>query len=100
MKLNINAEVTTLQGKQIMNEENGKPVTLGWVAVQCLMMPKESQALKSDEKVKLFTIASKIDSGIIEFSVEEIALIKKHIGDHPSVLIVGKCFEIIEKGVE
>lgn len=98
MNLNINAIVTNLSGDPIHNEETNCPVTLGWIAIQCLMSPKDATALKASDKIKLFSIASKIDSGVTEYSVEEIALVKNSIGDHPSILVVGKCFELIEKG--
>jgi hypothetical protein len=97
MILNIKAELKTLSGAQILHDD-GVAVTLQWVAIQCILSPKNASDMKSDEKVKLYSIAQKLDRNEIEYTVEEIATIKKHIGDHPSVLIVGQCFDIIEKG--
>jgi hypothetical protein len=98
MKIKINHKLTDSEGKEIILP--GKPaMTLKDVIISSILQPKEneSQEIKY-EKYSLFK-KFKEAKDEIELKIEEIATIKKAIGNIQPPLIMGQCFDLIE-GIE
>jgi hypothetical protein len=92
---------------QIILDENEKPIilktgesakTLKDVIVASITIPVQGE----EEQIKMerYEVWKKL-RGIkteVDFSVEELALIKKYIGKFQPPIIMGQCFEMIEIG--
>jgi hypothetical protein len=59
------------------------------------------QALPVPDKLKLYRVAQKISAGgVVDFSVEELTLIKERIGKTWSTLVIGAAFDILDADYE
>lgn len=57
----------------------------------------EDQGLPVQEKLKLYRAAQKISaSGVADFTVEELTLIKERIGKTWSTLVIGAAFDVLD----
>ena len=96
MKIKINQEIKNIEGKQILRDAN-KPLTLKDVCVNCILSPTEGD----DEKKKWdkYEIYKKLRDAKDEVTLtaEEVTVIKKAIGRFEPPLILGQCFEALEK---
>ena len=93
MKVKFGEAITNLLGDPIL--QDGKPLTLGIVAGAALLT--DAPKLDARTKVKRFILAQKIfEGGEINLEVEEIAEIKKIIGEIYPPLIVGRSWELLE----
>jgi hypothetical protein len=73
-----------------------EPITLAEV-VQANLLSEDQKATPL-EKFAAFKLASKIKDGEeVDFTIEELALIKTKIGLNPNPVIVGRVFEFLEK---
>ncbi|UCI06247.1 hypothetical protein [Mesorhizobium sp. B1-1-8] len=78
--------------------ENGVDATLGRAAANALLAPfADEQNLPGEEKVKRFELAMRVCSAKeLTLPVEEVALIKKLVAKAFPVLIVGRCWAILD----
>jgi hypothetical protein len=102
MKIKINQKLTDSEGNEIILP--GKPaMTLKDVIVSSILQPKEQETQES--KYEKYAIFKKIkdakpeaDTTIaVDLKIEDIALIKKAIGELQPPLIMGQCFDILEQ---
>ena len=98
MKIDFNVKFKTFDGQDIIMRD--KPATLKDISVESLMsLLEEEKNLSGEEKLKRYELALKIkDGGIIDISVEDIALVKKLIGKMFTPLIVGQAWKNLEGG--
>jgi hypothetical protein len=96
MKVDFNRGLIDLEGEVIKNAK-GESATLKGVTIDALLVAyQDEQNLSGEDKVKRFALASKINKGTDEVTVEEISLIKKLIGKAYSALVVGQAWDILE----
>lgn len=94
MKINFDSTLKTLSGEDIKTED--KPVAMKTVVVDSLLAFTEER-LTGEEKLARYNLAQKINvGGDIDLTVEEIAKIKKTVGETRPTLIVGQMFNHIE----
>lgn len=97
MKIDFDAVLKTLDGEEIKNGD--KTVMLKTVAVESLLNPNGKEQPEPMVKVERFKLAQKIhDGGEIDLQSEDIAMIKKLIGESYAPLIVGQAYEMLESG--
>lgn len=95
MKVNFDKIVTNLDGSEIIDV--GVPVNLKQVMVNLLLMSyKDEETLSGAEKFKRGELARKVFYGE-DFTVDELADIKKIIGKGGSSLVVWHVYSIIDK---
>lgn len=102
MKINVNQKLKTVEGQTMKDVgSDGKAVeaTLKMAIVNSLLAPlQQGQNESGIEKVKKYELAMRVyKGGEVELTVEDIALIKKQIGDVYPPLIVGQTFDLLEK---
>lgn len=98
MLVDFGKEFKDLDGNKIANIP-GKTSTLKEVVIEALLAVFEDEKnLTGDEKLKRWELAKRVKSasGVLELSVEEVALIKKLIGKGYGVLVVGQAFSMLE----
>ena len=96
MKVKIDVKMYDSDGKEVANP--GKPsLTLRDVIVNSILTYKEGEGKKEKyEKYSLFKRLKDAKSEI-DFTVEEIVLIKECIGQFQAQLIMGQCFDLLDK---
>jgi hypothetical protein len=86
------------KGKNLGDE--GNPLTLKSVSVECLMYPSQSEfgALSGQEKVKRHDLGVKIlnNGDNSELAAEECSLLKKIIGDRQLPSVVAQSFALLD----
>jgi len=95
---------TILGGKVKLSPDNDDPVTLRTICMTAVLMQGTTAqagcSLTEQEKYERYELATKIKGADIatEFSVTEVAEIKKCIGGYPvfGPMIVGPVFDMIE----
>ncbi len=87
-----------LDGKPIPTSETDKtPVTLGGIAETALIAPGGVEQLAPEEKSRRFFLALKIHEGKGDrLTVEDLALVKKVIGQIYGPLVYGRAVELID----
>jgi hypothetical protein len=109
MKVDFGQELKTMRGadlkERVVTEESPEGVmetiTLGGCAIGALLNPE--QGVEGKVKAKRYALAIRIqecDNGVLELKIEEVALIKKLIGKAFNVLMVGQCWNMLEKKKE
>lgn len=107
MKISLNQKMKDIEGEVIkVNKQKGKEVVeidlkLAKVLITALTSNFEDEKnLEGEEKVKRFIIAQKIQrkkDGVVDLSVEDVAMIKKLVGKTWGTIVVGQVWEILEK---
>lgn len=92
------AQIKGLDGKPVSVSETDKtPVTLGSVATTALLAPGGPESPTPEEKGRRFFIALKIHDGKGDrLTVEELALVKRVIGQIYGPLVYGRAVELID----
>lgn len=101
----MSQQLKTIKGTPLKEQgEDGEltPITLGAMACSSLLTHfKDETNLSGDEKAKRYKLCMRIvDQNEVDLSIEEIALVKKLIGKHPSALCVGQAFDMLESADE
>lgn len=96
MQRDFSIYFSTFDKTPIFQDE--KPLTLQRVSINALMTPMEDEKnLSGEEKFARYKLASRINaSSIVEVTAEEIAMLKKLIGNVYAPIIVGPAFEALE----
>lgn len=93
MNVNVNAELKTLSGNTLV--ENEKPVLLKAIIVNALLFPVEEEEGKLKAKKYALAVKTESASDVCEYELEDIVLIKELIGKFFTTLIVGQCYELL-----
>ncbi len=97
MKINFNQSLKQL-GKDdpLLKSNSTEPFCLKDAAIEALLMPEEN--LSGEEKAKRYLMATRIYANPDgpDFTVEELATIKKVIGRGYGPLVVGQVWEMLE----
>lgn len=81
-------------GAKIQKPDGKGPVTLASATVEALLLPSQDSG---EDKAKAYHLAMRVSKGgVQEVTVEEIAAIKKKIGEQWPPIIVGPAFDMLE----
>ena len=95
MKVNFKETFKDIEGNEIL--DGGKATTLQTVAINALMAAyTDEQNLSGEDKLKRWKMSQRIFGGEEDFSIEDVALLKKLIGKAYSTIIVGQAYEMLE----
>jgi hypothetical protein len=96
MKIKINEELKNINGESII-QGGLSPMTLRDVCITSILSPiQEDDQKKKYEKYEIFKKLRDAKEEVI-LMTEEIAVIKNAIGKLQPPLIMGQCFELLEK---
>lgn len=97
MKIRVNQKLLDERGREIILQDKSV-MMLRDVIINAILMPdKDDDEKKKWEKYEIYKKLRDATSEEIDFSVEEVALIKKLIGKYQPQLIMGQCWEMLEK---
>jgi hypothetical protein len=97
MKLKINQELKDAEGKSIIAAEGRPKLLLKDVCITSILSPiKDDDEKTKFNKYEIFKKLRDVKTEV-ELTAEEIALLKKCIAFFQPQLIMGQCFEMIEK---
>lgn len=109
MKVNIHRELTTLDGRPIVNPQTKTPLTLGLVIIEALLSqpaPGAKDCAPAD-KMHRYQIAVKIHNhsdlvprNDFDMSVEDVSLCKRLIGELYNPLVAGQAMLLLEGQTE
>ncbi|HID31302.1 MAG TPA: hypothetical protein EYP19_15065 [Desulfobacterales bacterium] len=95
MKVNMGTKLQTLDGKPLIDQ--GKPVLLKDAIIAALLSTPQSDKLDAAEKVARYELALKCNvQESIDLTIEDVAKIKKLVGELHSILVVGQISHILE----
>jgi len=98
MKIDFSRKILDPDNKEIPRIQGGKePLTIG---VVCLMALLNSESKDGNEKFARYELAMRIKQAkdnILDISIDDIAKVKKLIGEVYGSLIVGRAFDILEQ---
>jgi hypothetical protein len=85
-----------VENNQLVEDKSKPPITISSIIVTNLL-GEDSKATPT-ERFDNFRLASKIKDAKseVELTIEEIATIKKKIGENPMPLVVGRVWEVLE----
>lgn len=96
MKIRVNQKLLDERGREIILQDKSV-MMLRDVIINAILMPdKDDDEKKKWEKYEIYKKLRDATSEEIDFSVEEVALIKKLIGKYQPQLIMGQCWEMLE----
>lgn len=100
MKLDFSQILRDLDGKELVEKPESRPIILRVLAVNALMATFEDERnLSGEEKVKRYDIAFLVHNSKdepVEMSIEDVALIKRLIGRSYGPLLVGQAWKMLE----
>lgn len=99
-KISFKQVIKSIDGEPFTNE-NDEKLTLKYFAINALSGHAPGTQLSGQEKVERFNLALKIEKSKneVDLTAEETVLIKTAINQFfPSPVIVGRCWELLEKG--
>lgn len=98
MQLDVTQILYDLDNEAMKNPK-GNVATLRWICCEALLSPHpKEQDLDQLEKVKRFQLAKRISKDDkVELSVDELALLKRLVGQGFPPLVVGLVCEMVEK---
>ena len=98
MKLKLNEKLIGIDGiKPIISPETNAALTLKDICINSILSPLQDDDQKAKyEKYELYKILrdAKVDA---ELTAEHIVLLKKCIGKFQPQLVMGQCFDLLEK---
>jgi len=104
MKIDLNQELKKIDGTPLMQQEESsgsvvtlnKVITLKSICINALFGNEKD--LSGDDKMKRYLLAIKIEKGsIVDFSTEEIVLLKKLINQFFPTIVAPQCCLLLEK---
>jgi hypothetical protein len=99
MKIDFNRVLIDLTGEEISEsaKEPDKKATLKFITMQALMNNvRGDESLSGHDKFKQYELAQKVNTGVVELTAEEIALIKERIGLAFHTAIIGPAYQLLE----
>ena len=96
MQINFQEQLVSFTGEGL--KEGDQVITLGLIACNALMNSTEEK-MQGDEKVRRFDLATVIyaSTEAVDMKVEDVALIKKLIGEMYGPVIVGPTWKMLDK---
>jgi len=99
MKVKVdNILVNIIDGKHLKADENGQMLTVKWAFTQALLGAYPKENIDGNEKYARYKLASKINETSdqeIELTVEEVAKLKKLVGEAFPTMVCGQIYQLI-----
>lgn len=97
MTKDLSVTVMTLDGEPV--QQDSKPVSMGTMIKNALLMQSENQKLSGPDKFKHYELAKKIKDheAKCELKSEEVTLIKQVVGEFYFPTVVGFIYTELEK---
>lgn len=97
VKINMHAPILALDGQAVLDGD--RPVTLRTIVQGALLasLPEDS-ALSGDEKARMFRLALEANEPLVDWKVEDVALVKARVGVASTPLAVGRAYEQLDGG--
>lgn len=95
-KVNMDTTLTGLDGTTALRNEEDKVVKLRMIAIACLLA---NRPCSPEEKLADFDMAERLHkdkSGTVDLSIEEVAHLKKRIGESQGPLVVKRCWDVLD----
>ena len=102
MKIDFSAILLNLNDSPLMQPPDARgiadvPATLAWVTSEALLRATDEK--DGQQKYKLYALAMKVGSGgEHDVKAEDVALIKRKIGEQFAPLVVGRAFDLLGEG--
>ena len=100
MEINFDQKLKTLDGEDLKMQGTNEAVDLKTVCLQSLISSTDNdQTIKPEKKLTYYKLAQKInDGGKVDIKVEDIADLKKLIGNNPmmNIIVVGQVYLMLE----
>lgn len=97
MKIDFSKEFKNLNNETLKSGETN--VTLKSICTEALLNSSVEEKITGEEKAKRYNLALEIFASkqkIVEISIEDVAVIKKLVGDFYSPLVVGQAYKFLE----
>ncbi len=98
--IDFSQKLKTLDGKDLKISETDVAVDLKTVCIQALIGSTDNdQTIKPEKKIAYYTLAQKInEGGKVDIKSEDIADLKKLIGNNPimNIVVVGQVYLMLE----
>ena len=96
MNIDMTAPILGLDGSTLDDAQGGK-ITLRTVVQGALLaVTQQDQNMDGSRKAKLFTLALAANADAVDWTVEDIALVKERIGLVSTPLAVGRAYELLD----
>lgn len=95
MQIKIEGILKNIVNGEPLKDEEGKILTLKWAFTQALLGTYQKESIDGNEKYARFKLATKIQETKeteIEISVEEVAKLKKLVGEAFPTMICGQIY--------
>jgi hypothetical protein len=98
MKLALTTELKSLENVVLLQEDGKTPITLSTVIGNALLATFQDEVnLSGEDKVKRFRLAeAAVLRNGYDFTIEDVALIKKLVAKAYGPLVVGRVFQILD----
>lgn len=99
-KIDLDVTLVALDGTTALRNEANKVVKLRMIAIACLLA---NRPCTPEEKIADFDLAERLHghkSVQIDLSIEEVAHLKKRIGESQGPLVVKRCWDILDPRTE
>ena len=94
MKRNFDLPMTDFDGKPYGDGATLR--TVAFMAIQAVLPTDDRMVV--GQKLALYNLAAKVaKGGVVDLSVEDLALLKERIGNAMTPMAVGKAFELLEQ---
>jgi hypothetical protein len=96
MIINVTKTLKTFDGKPILNEEE-EPLTLRAVFIGALNYLPMGRPLSLEIKLRAYKLCKEIiEKDEVEFTIEDLSLLKGNLAEMASPLLLGQIVEILE----
>ena len=97
MKVDMNQKIKNMDGS--VAKEGDKEITLGVICANALLATIPNENPTGPQKYERFGLATKIHAskdGMLEISVENLAMLREMIGKGYSTLVVGQAYDLLD----
>ena len=96
MKYDTHTPLLEIDGKTQLNDGKGTQLTFAHIARMVLVQNDEKEG---EAKYKHYMLATKIEqaNGSVELSAEEVASLKKLVGQMMPVVVVGRMWDLLDQ---
>lgn len=99
-KIDMNTTLVALDGTSAIRNEQNKVVKLRMIAIACLLV---NRPCTPEEKIADFDLAERLHQqkeAALDLTIEEVAHLKKRIGESQGPLVVKRCWDILDPRTE
>lgn len=96
MKYQLDAPLVNIDGKTPMTDATGAALTFKVICSLALIQATDKEG---EQKYKAFALAVKLETAVdsVELSAEEVARLKRLIGELMPPIVVGRMYDLLEQ---